>query len=401
MTSPFDVRVSGPLVPWRSGFCEELDRRGYTSLSIGNQVRLLAHVSRWMTETEVGLDALCEVSCAEFLRARRSAGYRSFLSARALAPLLDFLRGEGVVPEPVVLEVEGPLSELLACYRVYLVEERALMATTVGRYGATAAWFLSVCGWSATVVGAVTAERVYAFVLAECPARSVGLAKNIVCELRSLLRFLFLTGRVSADFSVVVPAVAGWRGAALPKAVSVIVVARLLDACDPVTAVGRRDRAVLVLLSRLGLRAGEVANLLLDDVDWAAGEVTIRGKGSCFEQLPIPVDVGDALVSYLTDGRPCSMERALFLGVRAPNRPMTVGAIKGIVREACRRAGMVPFGAHRLRHTVATELLGAGAALSEVGQLLRHRSVDTTAIYAKVDVHALSGLAQPWPQVQS
>jgi site-specific recombinase XerD len=119
------------------------------------------------------------------------------------------------------------------------------------------------------------------------------------------------------------------------------------------------------------------------------------------EQLPIPVDVGAAIVTYLTDGRPLSIERALFLGVRAPHRAMTAEAIKGIVREACPRAGMAPFGSHRLRHTVATELLGAGAGLSEIGQLLRHRSADTTAIYAKVDLNALSTLAQPWPQAQS
>jgi integrase/recombinase XerD len=401
VTSPFDVRVSGPLVPWRSGFFEELDRQGYTPLSMGNQVRLLAHLSRWMAEVEVGLEALSEEWCAEFLRVRRAAGYTSFLSARALVPLLSFLRGVGVVPEPVVLAVEGPLAELLAGYRVYLVEERALAAATVGRYGVTAAWFLGVCGWSSAGVGAVTAERVHTFVLAECPVRSVGLAKNIVAALRSLLRFLFLTGRASADFSVVVPAVAGWRGAALPKALPVAVVARLLAGCDVVTVVGRRDRAVLVLLSRLGLRAGEVAGLMLDDVDWGSGEVTIRGKGSCLEQLPIPVDVGEAIVAYLTDGRPLSMERVLFLGVRAPNRAMTAGAIKAIVRQACRRAGIPPFGAHRLRHTVATVLLGAGAGLSEVGQLLRHRSADTTAIYAKVDINALSTLAQPWPQARS
>lgn len=401
VTSPFDVRVSGPLMPWRTGFCEELDRRGYSPLSVANQVRLLAHASRWMTETEVELGALSEARCAEFLVARRAAGYTSFLSAKGLAPLLGFLRGEGVVPEPVVLAVMGPLANLLVGYRVYLVEERALAATTVARYGVTAAWFLSVCGWSATEVGAVTAEGVYAFVLAECPARSVGLAKNIVCELRSLLRFMFLTERASSDFSVVVPGVAGWRGSSLPKALPAAIVAQLLAGCDLATVVGRRDRAVLVLLSRLGLRAGEVAGLMLDDVDWRAGEVTIRGKGSRLELLPIPVDVGEAIVVYLADGRALSMERALFLGVRAPHRAMTAEAIKAIVRQACRRAGIGPVGSHRLRHTVATELLGAGAGLSEVGQLLRHRSADTTAIYAKVDVNALSGLVQPWPRVQS
>lgn len=399
MTSPFDVRVSGPLMPLRDGFCGELERLGYSPLSMVNQVRVMAHLSRWMVEEWVDVGELTPQRIDGFLRARREAGYTCWLSERGLAPLLGFLGGEGLLPEPVALMVEGPLEELLVVYRIFLVEERALAATTVARYVVTARCFLSVCGWSATAAGAVTADRVYSFVLAECPSRSVGLAKNIVCELRSLLRFLFVTGRVPTDLSPVVPAVAGWRGSALPKALGVTVVARLVASCDRQTVTGRRDRAVLVLLSRLGLRAGEVAGLTLDDLDWSAGEMVIRGKGSREERLPLSVDVGEAIVGYLRDGRPRSLERTLFLGVRAPHRAMTHGAVKGVVREACRRAGVDPVGSHRLRHTVATELLGAGAALSEVGQLLRHRSADSTVIYAKVDVNALRELAQPWLQV--
>ena len=399
MTSPFDVRVLGPLGPLRDGFCEALQRLGYSPLSIANQVRVMAHLSRWMVDEQANVGELTPQRASAFLQARREAGYTRWLSERGLAPLLGFLGTEGLLPDQVTTVAEGPLEELLVVYRIFLVEERALAATTVARYGVTARWFLSLCGWSASVVGAVTAEQVYSFVLAECPPRSVGLAKNIVCELRSLLRFLFVTGRVPSDLSPVVPAVAGWRGSALPKALDVKVVAQLLASCDRGTATGRRDRAVLVLLSRVGLRAGEVAGLTLDDLDWSAGEMVIRGKGSREERLPLPVDVGETIVGYLRDGRPRSAERALFLGVRAPHRAMTHGAVSAVVGAACRRAGVPPVGSHRLRHTVATELLSAGAGLSEVGQLLRHRSAGTTVIYAKVNVNALRRLAQPWPQV--
>ena len=218
MTSPFDVRVLGPLAPLRDGFCEELQRLGYSPLSIANQVRVMAHLSRWMVDEQANVGELTPQRASAFLQARREVGYTCWLSERGLAPLLGFLGAEGLLPGQVTPVAEGPLEELLVVYRIFLVEERALAATTVARYGVTARWFLSLCGWSASEVAAVTAEQVYSFVLAECPPRSVGLAKNIVCELRSLLRFLFVTGRVPSDLSPVVPAVAGWRGSALPKA---------------------------------------------------------------------------------------------------------------------------------------------------------------------------------------
>lgn len=397
MTRPSDVRVIGPLVPFVDGFCVELAGRGYSSLSAANQVRLLAHLSRWMASEGVDVSALTSERVTEFVGVRRDAGYTGFVSERALAPLLGFLRHEGAVPEPLPVSLEGPFDELLEFYRRYLVEERALAAATVRRCEKTARWFLSESVGSRGVVDELCGEDVRGFVLAECPLRSVGSAKNIVVELRSLLRFLFATGRAPRDLSSVVPAVAGWRGASLPKAVDSALVTRLWASCDRRTAVGRRDHAILVVLSRLGLRAGEVAGLLLDDIDWRAGEIVVRGKGDRGERLPLPVDVGEALVAYLRRGRRRSRHRSVFLGVRAPFAAMTAAGIKQVVRQACWRAGVAPIGAHRLRHTAATEMLGAGASLSEVGQVLRHRSMASTAIYAKVNTEALRELALPWP----
>jgi integrase len=177
----------------------------------------------------------------------------------------------------------------------------------------------------------------------------------------------------------------------------------LLDSCDRATAIGRRDVAILTLLIRLGLRRGEVAALELDDIDWRAGELAVRnGKRGRRERLPLPADVGDALVGYLRDGRPPEAQtRRVFVRALAPARDLTASGIGDVVRAAGRRAGLGEIAAHRLRHTTATELLRARAPLSEIGQLLRHRLARTTAIYAKVDDDALRELAQPWPQARS
>jgi integrase/recombinase XerD len=194
-----------------------------------------------------------------------------------------------------------------------------------------------------------------------------------------------------------VPSVAGWRLASLPRALDAAHVERLLASCDRTTAVGRRDFAVLTLLWRLGLRSFEVAGLSLDDIDWHAGELTIRGKGSVSERLPLPDDVGRALVDYLHMGRPGGSCRELFLRARAPRRGIKAVGVRSVVHHACDRAGLARLGAHRLRHTVASDLLRAGTPLDQIAQVLRHKSVASTAIYAKIDRASLRTLARPWP----
>jgi integrase len=194
-----------------------------------------------------------------------------------------------------------------------------------------------------------------------------------------------------------VPTVANWRLASLPKSLSVDEVAALLASCDRRTRFGRRHFAVLALLARLGLRAGEVAGLCLEDIDWRCGELIVRGKGPKEERLPLPADVGEAIAGWLQRGRPRCAAREVFIRVRAPHRRLSPGGVSAIVRAACARAGVAEINAHRLRHTAATEMLRAGAGFDEIGQVLRHRSVLSTAIYAKVDRVSLRALAKPWP----
>jgi integrase len=256
--------------------------------------------------------------------------------------------------------------------------------------------------WRETAAGTLAlagldGAGVIAFVLAESQRCSVGSTKCIVTRLRALLRFLHVEGEIDRELAGAVPSVASWRLAGLVKALDARAVARLLASCDRRTRVGRRDFAVLTVLSRLGLRAGEVAALGLADIDWRAGELLVRGKGSRQERLPLPADVGDALAGWLSRGRPRCDSMLVFTRVRAPHAGISAGAVSQIVRRACQRAGLPIVGAHRLRHTAATEMLRAGGSLTEVGQVLRHRSRDVTSIYAKLDRLALAAVVQPWP----
>jgi integrase/recombinase XerD len=362
------VRVCGPLAEHAAGFAAYLAGAGYSPLSAANQVRLLAHLSRWMQGRGLAPGELTGQRAEEFLAVRRAAGYTSLLSARGLVPLLGFLRGLGVVPGRERRVPVAAVDVLLDRYGGYLARERALVASTVRYYLDEAREFLA--GREDRLAG-LTAGEVSGFVAAQCRRRSTGSAKILVTALRSLLRFLVLEGLVTPGLQDAVPSVAGWRGGGLPKALPEGQVAALLASCDRETATGRRDFAVLVLLSRLGLRACEAAALELDDIGWRAGTVTVRGKGRRDEQLPLPSDAGEALACYLRDGRPAGgVSRRVFLMSCAPGGGLSAEAVKAIVRRACRRAGIAGAGAHRLRHSAATRMLRAGAPLAEIGQVL-------------------------------
>jgi integrase/recombinase XerD len=393
------VRVTGPLSEYREGFAQALAAQGYTPLSAANQVRLLASLSRWLVERQVPVSELTRERIEEFLRFRRDAGYTCWLSPRGLSPLLGYLRSVGVAPAAVETRPEGPVETLLGDYRAYLIDERGLVASTVVYYLQFARLFLSereqVCGELA--LETLTGRDVVQFVQGHAPSHSVGSAKLLVTALRSLLRFLHVDGYIEVALASVVPAVAGWRGSSLPLGLEADEVARLLASCDRRRHIGRRDHAILLLLIRLGLRAAEVATLGLDDIDWRAGEIVVHGKGKQQDRLPLPVDVGESLAGYLRRGRPRVEHRAVFVQSRAPYASASASTIQGAVRAACRRAGMAELGTHRLRHTAATQMLHAGAPLAEIAQVMRHREVSTTAIYAKVDHERLVTLASPWP----
>lgn len=392
--------VDGPLVPFVSGFAEELLHKGYTRTSAEQHVCFIAQLDRWMLAEGVGLGELGASVIEGYLVERRAAGYVQYRSAKAMRPLLDFLAPLGVLPDPEEIPL-GPVDVLLNRYEHYLCTERGLTPATVHGYVRVVRPFVQGrCRGDRLDLAALTAADVTGYVLASCPGRAGDSAKSVVCALRSLLRWLHLTGMVPVSLAPSVPSVAGWKLAGLPKGLEPGQLQRLLAACDRRTATGRRDYAIVLLLARLGLRAGEVAGMGLDDIDWRRGEILVVGKGRRAERLPLPQDVGEALTAYLRRGRPTSaLGRSVFIRVKAPQGPLTSGGVSGVVHDAAQRAGLGTVHAHRLRHTAATAMLRAGSPLAEVGQVLRHRSALTTAIYAKVDRDALAVLARPWPGI--
>lgn len=399
MGDPLRVRVSGPLEPFAAGFAVWLSGWGYPPSSAARQLQLMAHVSRWLLAEGLGARELSDDAVEAFVVSRRACGYSGHRTSRALVGLLFYLRGVGAVPVAAEPSLEGPVERLLYRYRRYLVVERGVGASSVRGYVRVAGQFLDgrVCS-DGLGLEHLRAGDVMAFVVARCPSQSQGSARLTVRALRSLLGFLYLEGVIDRPLASAVPSVASWRLSGLPKGLSREEVAGLLESCDGASAVGRRDLAMLMLLARLGLRAGEVARLELDDIDWRTGEIVVRGKGDRHERLPLPPDIGETIAAYLRDGRPKTARgRTVFVRVMAPHRELTGDGVSAAVARSARRAGLGVIHSHRLRHTVASDLLRAGSSLVEVGQVLRHRNMLTTSIYAKVDLEALRTIARSWP----
>jgi integrase/recombinase XerD len=391
--------VRGPLAPWASGFDGWLAGRGFSPSSVFHRLCLLASLSRWLEREGLGAGELTGERAELFLAERQAAGYVTWVSPRCMALPLAFLREVGAVPSAAGVAAEGPVEELLVGYREYLALERGLAGSTIVEYERTARVFLEQRPLGLELER-LTAADVSGFLSLECSRRSVPGSRKLVSGLRPLLRYLHVAGLIGSPLVWAVPGVADQRDRSLPRGLDAAVVARLLASCDRRRTVGRRDYAILLLLVRLGLRAGEVAAMQLEDLDWRRGEVLVRGKRDRHDRLPLPVDVGEALVSYLRR-RGGDGGRSVFLKVNAPAGPVHGDTVRGVVKDACDRAGVPRVGAHRLRHTAATGMLREGASLVEIAQVLRHREVKTTAIYAAVDRTRLRPLARPWPGARS
>jgi len=377
------VRVSGPLVPFVEGFAMELSAQGYVDESIAGHLRLAAHLSRWIAQRAIGPEQVTGYVVEHFVAARRCT-HRLYRSQEGLNPLLQHLRSQGVVP--LAAPSEAPSNELLVEYDRYLVEERPVKPQRRTAYVTVASEFLE-----GREVARLASADVTTFVRAHRDRPDL---LELLTALRSALRFLFLRGYVPTNLVHAVPAASQRRLVSLPKVLDEAEVGAVLATCDRRTTLGRRNYAALLLMVRLGLRAGEVAALTLDDIDWEAGEMAVRGKGGSAGRLPLPADVGEAIVSYLRRRWSAQLEtRSLFLRNRAPYREGTTGMFVALAGRALRAAGVPSGGAHRLRHTAATEMLRRGATLTEIAQVLRHRHIDTTAIYAKVDRNRLRTLA--------
>jgi len=390
------VNIRGPLVGYVAGFEAELSRLGFTSASVVNQLRLVAHLSRWLEGQRLEATDLT-VELVETFVGERRATYTGLVSRRALRPLLNWLAASGVIAAEVA---SPPLPEdppVLARFERNLMGERRLQAGTTAAHVARVRRFLDGYTPPGGLVE-LTAAEVTRALLHEGERRAPVSVKKFGYTLRAFLRFCLVTGEVEHDLTGATLVIRSPQLSLLPVGVSPAQTEALLAACDRDTALGRREYAVIVLLARLGLRAGEVAALRLEDIDWRHGEVLIRGKGSRQERLPLPDEVGQAVADYLMHARPAdAVHREVFCAVRAPRRRRTSASVWAIVNRACGRAGLEPFGAHRLRHTLGEAMVAAEVSMAAIGQVLRHDDPITTANYARVDVTRLRSLAQPWP----
>jgi len=392
----------GSLAAYLGPFSESLNRYGYTQRYIHRQVMLAACFSRWLKQTEVLPHQITFEHQTRYLTFRYRRRRPNQGDWAALGHFIEFLRCERVIPaEKVPTSQLTPAEQCAQGYEQYLREERVLAQATIINYVPFIGRFLKDrFGTGPVKLSSLRATDVVRFVQRQARLLRPKRAKLLTTALRSFLQYARYCGEIELDLAMAVPCVANWSMPSIPRGIAPDQVRRLLSQIDRRTAVGRRDYAILLLLARLGLRSGEVVFLELEDIDWTGGCLSVHGKGGRRTQLPLPKDVGEAIVAYLRHGRPRSTSRRVFLRARAPVRGfLSQCAVGSIVRHALLRAGIEAptTGAHQFRHGLATQMLGQGASLAQIGELLGHKSPETTKIYTKVDLNALRTLALPWP----
>ena len=392
--------LHGPLGPYFDSYAAEMQSEGYAQQTRETQTRVVADFDRWLARHWLGAQEVTAEQFEPFLRARARRRHLTRCDVSALMRLLRLLVRERIVPEPPRSEAT-PAELLQAEFCRYLQQERALAPRTQVLYLTFVSEFLKGRFGSGSVdLSFLCAADVTGFVRRRAATIKSKRVQIMTTALRSFLRFVRYRGDIDKDLAACVPAVANWKMSTIPRAIPADQVELLLSSIDRKTTIGRRDYAILLILARLGLRAGEIKALTLEDLDWEEGLITVRGKAARYSQLPLPADVGAAIADYLRNARPTAESRCVFLRARAPAGTFrSESAIACVVKHALGRAGIdTPRkGAHQFRHGLASQMLQQGATLSEIGELLRHRSPQTTAIYAKVDLVSLATLALPWP----
>ena len=394
----------GPLGRYITLYGDQLHAQGYRRKSGRRKLQLAADFTRWLDRKKIVANRVLTQHVGDYLRSRKRSGVGIHLGDRAaVIGFLKLLREQRVTKEQIPQPPVTPSQKLLSEYDLYLQKERSLSLATRINYVPFVRQFLV----SRFGRGRVDLSRLRAVDVLEFVRRTAGQLKNkrvllMTTALRSFLRFARYRGDITLDLAACVPPVASWSLSTLPKSLPPAQVEQVLaNVRQRSTAVGRRDHAILLLLARLGLRGGEVGNLLLEDIDWENSRIAIRGKGDRVAHLPMPADVGKAIAAYLQNGRPrVPGTRRLFLRARAPLTGFKgQGSVGSVVKHALERAKIDSprKGSHQFRHTLAASMLQKGSSLSEIGEVLRHRSPDTTAIYAKVDLLSLRSLALPWP----
>ena len=393
--------TSGPLEPHFAWFATLLARQRYCRQIARRKLRLVAHLNRWLFKKRIPLAQVDEALITIFLEERWKIQRPAIGDSRTLSVLLHYLRTAGVTPVPRFRTACSCFDQIVEDYEQFLIEQRCLAAGSVAIYVSVARRFLKHRFPDGRIrLRELRADDLTGFVQSASSDYGLRTLQSSMSSLRSFLRFLLQCGRITIPLANAVPTVAARHLSELPKYLEPAQVEKILKSCDRRRSLGRRDYAILLLLARLGLRAGEVAHLCLEDIDWHAGELCVHGKRARLDRLPLPQDVGQAIANYLKTRQPSGSSRRVFLCACAPYEGFanhqTVGAV---VKRALNRARLFPphRGAHLLRHSLATSMLRGGATMVQIGQVLRHQHIQTTEIYAKVDVNALRALAQPWP----
>jgi len=394
----------GPLGRYIILYGDELMAHGYSRKSARRKLQLAAYFARWLEHKNIVPNQGLAKHVSDYLQSRKRSGVGIHLGDRAaVIGFLKLLREQGVTQERISQPPLTPNQKLLPEYDLYLLRERSLSVATRINYVPFIRQFLvGRFGRDTVDLSRLRAVDVLKFVRRAASQLKSKRVLLMTTALRSFLRFARYRGEITLDLAACVPSVASWSLSTLPRSLPPAQVAQVLaNVRQRSTAVGRRDHAILLLLARLGLRGGEVAHLLLEDIDWENSRIAIRGKGDRVTHLPMPTDVGKAIAAYLHKGRArVSGDRRLFLRVRAPLTGFkSQGSVGTVVEHALQRAKIDSprKGSHQFRHTLATTMLQKGSSLSEIGEVLRHRSPDTTAIYAKVDLLSLRSVALPWP----
>lgn len=397
---------SGPAGPYLDGFAALLHAEGFSWWTARRHLAGAGHLGVWMNTVNIGFVDLNEMALSAFGKhltcctcKRPNANKGSSIIAGA-KHFRDYLRSSGVLPLEKDEELQPIKSKLLfECFRRWMRDHRGVTGRTLEIYGPTVIDVLDTLGHDPN---GYNVENLRYFVFDRLRRSSRSEAKTTVKALRMFLRFLIAQGLCSSGLDQAIPRLADWRLSNLPRYLPSDDVERIIDACDARTPIGCRDRAIILLLARLGLRGGDIAALRLEDIDWADASIQVSGKGRRQVRLPLPQEVGDAILEYLKRGRPPVNDDHLFIKGVAPLGPLGSGSrVSTLVARAIRRAGIdaPSYGAHVLRHSAATAMLRQGISLNGIAAILRHRSIETTVHYAKVDLALLQEVAQPWPEV--
>ncbi len=396
---------SGPAGPYFDGFSDWLAQRGYRHETIRHRLLGAARFGTWVQRTGGNLQALSADALKKYRHHLSECG-QLHISAGPLSVywlgaqlFFEFLHTQQLVT-PATTTPQCVQSQWLQAFEHWMQVHRGVKLSTLINYRHHLIDLLTALGDNPERFEAI---QLRTFILAYAQHRHIESVKTRLRATRAFLRFVIATGHCDPSLEAAIPAIAQWPLSRLPRYLSTKEVERVIDSCDRLTPIGIRDRAILLLLARLGLRAGEVANLQHQAIDWSQGTFTVIGKSRREAKLPLPQEVGDALLHYLQAARPPVTSDVIFITAIAPWTPLTPNSITCVAAQALRRAGVetTTFGAHVLRHSAATEWLRQGASLQLIGEVLRHRCVESTAYYAKVDTQLLQQIARPWPGVSS